>query len=61
MSRVCEICGKKPTVGNTVSHAKNRNKRRWLPNLKRAKLTIKGKTRYYKVCTRCLRTLQKNT
>ncbi len=60
MSRICEVCGKKPMVGNTVSHAKNRTKRRWLPNLKRAKLTLKGKTRYYKVCTRCLRTLQKS-
>lgn len=33
MSRVCEVTGKKPMTGNTVSHAKNRNKRRFLPNL----------------------------
>ena len=59
MSKVCEICGKKPMVGHRVSHAKNRTKRRWLPNLKRVRLTIKGSKRYYTICTRCLRTLQK--
>ncbi len=60
MARVCEICGKKPMVGNRVSHAKNRTKRRWLPNLRTAKLTYQGSTRYYKICMRCLRTFQKN-
>jgi large subunit ribosomal protein L28 len=33
MSRVCELSGKGPMSGNTVSHAKNRNRRRFLPNL----------------------------
>ncbi|MGO4910376.1 50S ribosomal protein L28 [Pseudorhodobacter sp. W20_MBD10_FR17] len=33
MSRVCELSGKGPMTGNTVSHAKNRNRRRFLPNL----------------------------
>jgi large subunit ribosomal protein L28 len=36
MSRCCEITGKKPLVGNTVSHANNKNKRRFLPNLQSA-------------------------
>ncbi|MBW2002890.1 MAG: 50S ribosomal protein L28, partial [Deltaproteobacteria bacterium] len=31
MSKVCEICGKKPVVGNNVSHAHNKTKRRWYP------------------------------
>ena len=61
MSRICEICGKKPLAGHNVSHAKNRNKRRWIPNLKRVKLTKAGSTRYYKICTRCLRSMQKST
>ncbi len=36
MSRVCEITGKKPMSGNNVSHANNRTKRRFLPNLQKA-------------------------
>jgi len=35
MSRVCEICGKKPTVGNNVSHANNKTKKIWYPNLQK--------------------------
>jgi len=35
MARKCDICGKGPTVGNTVSHAHNLNRRRWLPNLQK--------------------------
>ncbi len=33
MARVCQVTGKKPVAGNNVSHAKNRTKRRFLPNL----------------------------
>ena len=33
MAKKCEICGKGPVTGNNVSHAHNKNKRRWLPNL----------------------------
>ncbi|MEO2158847.1 MAG: 50S ribosomal protein L28, partial [bacterium] len=35
MSRVCYVCGKGPRTGNNVSHANNRTRRRWLPNLQR--------------------------
>lgn len=56
MSKVCEICGKKPAVGNNVSHAHNKNRRRWLPNLQNVKsMDDKGATRQIKVCTRCIR------
>jgi large subunit ribosomal protein L28 len=55
MPKVCEICGKGPTTGHNVSHAKNRTKRRWLPNLQRAKVIIEGKVKRINVCTRCLR------
>jgi len=55
MSKVCEICGKRPVVGNNVSHANNKTKRRWYPNLQTVKVTEKGRTRKIKVCTRCLR------
>ncbi|RPJ35240.1 MAG: 50S ribosomal protein L28 [Deltaproteobacteria bacterium] len=55
MARACEICGKRPQVGNTVSHANNRSKRRWYPNLQRVRAIQGGTTRRIRVCTRCLR------
>jgi large subunit ribosomal protein L28 len=56
MSKQCDICGKKPQVGNNVSHANNRNKRRFLPNLQKVRSQDKqGMVRRIDVCTRCLR------
>jgi len=55
MSRVCDICGKKPSVGNNVSHAHNLTKRRWLPNLKRVKVDVDGRTTHKTVCAKCLK------
>ncbi|MCX5913158.1 MAG: 50S ribosomal protein L28 [Deltaproteobacteria bacterium] len=55
MARACEICGKRPQVGNKVSHANNRSKRRWFPNLQRVRAIQGGTTRRIRVCTRCLR------
>ncbi len=55
MSRVCEVCGKGPVVGNNVSHANNKTKKVWYPNLQKIKIqTEKGSSRI-KICTRCLR------
>jgi large subunit ribosomal protein L28 len=55
MSRVCELTGKGPMSGNNVSHANNKTKRRWNPNLQRVRANIKGTVKYLRVCTRCLR------
>lgn len=55
MSRVCEVCGKKPQFGHNVSHAHNVTNRRWNPNLQRIKVNDNGSTRRMKVCTRCIR------
>jgi large subunit ribosomal protein L28 len=55
MSRVCDICGKHTTTGNTVSHAKNRARRTWRPNLLKIKTEAGGTTGTLKICTRCLR------
>jgi large subunit ribosomal protein L28 len=41
--------------GNNVSHAKNRTRRRWNPNLKKLKVIVKGSVKNMKVCTRCLK------
>ena len=56
MSRKCEVCKKGPMVGNTVSHAHNTNKRRWLPNLQKITVELDGKVRNAYVCTSCIRT-----
>jgi large subunit ribosomal protein L28 len=55
MSRICYVCGKHPGSGNNVSHANNRSKRRWLPNLQTAKIVDpEGARRRVRVCTSCL-------
>jgi len=52
---VCSICEKKKAVGNNVSHANNRTKRFFRPNLQRIRVqTPQGPKRMY-VCTRCIR------
>ena len=55
MSRVCEICGKKPLVGHNVSHAHNITKRRFNPNLQRVKTLQKGRVKKMMVCTSCIK------
>ncbi len=55
MSRVCEICGKKPMVGHNVSHAHNITKRRFNPNLQNVRALNKGKAKKMVVCTNCIK------
>ncbi len=55
MARRCEICGKGTTAGNNVSHAHNKTRRVWKPNLIKMKALIGGKTKSVKICARCLR------
>ncbi|RMF47343.1 MAG: 50S ribosomal protein L28, partial [Deltaproteobacteria bacterium] len=50
MAKVCEVCGKKPTTGNNVSHAHNKTRRVWYPNLQKVKaLQDNGQVRSMKV------------
>jgi large subunit ribosomal protein L28 len=49
MSRVCQVTGKGPIVGNHVSHANNKTKRRYLPNLQYRKLWVESENRYVKL------------
>jgi len=62
MSRICEITGKKVMVGNNVSHAKNRNKRKFYPNLHTKKFFVPetGETVILKVSASAIRTINKN-
>ena len=55
MAARCEICGKGPTAGQNVSHANNKTKRRFLPNLQRVRARVGASVRRVRVCTRCLR------
>jgi len=61
MSRVCELTGKRPVVGNTVSHANNRKRRRFLPNLHTQRFWLEGEKRWIslKVSGNGLRTIEK--
>jgi len=56
MSRTCELCGKKPSTGNNVSHAHNKTKRIFRPNIQNVNaLQSNGAVKAMKVCTRCIR------
>ncbi|MBQ7455997.1 MAG: 50S ribosomal protein L28 [Desulfovibrio sp.] len=56
MSKICAFCGKKPQVGNLVSHSNIKTKRRFNPNLQRVRHQFPdGTVRTISVCTRCIR------
>lgn len=61
MSRVCQVTGKRPSYGNTVSHANNKSRRRWLPNLHTHRFWLESEKRFVRlrVSTRGLRTIDK--
>jgi large subunit ribosomal protein L28 len=61
MSRICVVTGKKPLVGNTVSHANNKGKRRFLPNLQTHRFWSETLKRFValRVSTRAMRTIDK--
>ena len=62
MSRICEITGKKVMVGNNVSHANNKTKRKFYPNLQTKKFFVPetGETVVLKVSANAIRTIDKN-
>jgi len=62
MSKVCEISGKKPMSGNNVSHADNRTKRRFIPNLQNVKLYSGTLQKYINlnITIRTMKTVEKN-
>ncbi|HUP01006.1 MAG TPA: 50S ribosomal protein L28 [Gemmatimonadota bacterium] len=55
MAKVCVICGKAPRSGNTVSHANNKRRRRFLPNLQTVRARIDGAAQRVRVCAACIR------
>ncbi len=55
MAQRCEICGKKPGFGHTISHAHNVRKRRFKANLQTVNARVNGRPKKIKVCTSCLK------
>jgi large subunit ribosomal protein L28 len=55
MSKMCEICGKKPMVGSNVSHAHNVTKRRFNPNIQRVRGISNGSVKKMDVCANCIK------
>jgi large subunit ribosomal protein L28 len=55
MAKQCDICGKKPVTGNNISHAHNRTRRRWEPNLQSVRAKVGGQTKRLTVCAQCLK------
>ncbi|HMU64723.1 MAG: 50S ribosomal protein L28 [Nitrosomonas sp.] len=62
MARVCEVTGKKPMTGHHVSHANNKTKRRFLPNLQRRRFWVESENRWVtlRLTNAGLRTIDKN-
>ena len=61
MSRVCQVTGKRPMVGNNVSHANNKTRRRFLPNLQRHRFWVESENRFVRlrVSTKGMRIIDK--
>lgn len=61
MSRVCQVTGKRPITGNTVSHANNKRRRRFLPNLHTQRFWLESERRFVslRISTKGLRTIEK--
>ena len=55
MSFSCALCGKKPSVGNNVSHAHNLTNRRWNLNLQTVRAMVNGAAKRIRVCTSCIK------
>lgn len=61
MSKVCQVTGKRPVTGNNVSHANNKTKRRFLPNIQKRRYWVEEEQRYVtlKISTKAMRTIDK--
>jgi large subunit ribosomal protein L28 len=55
MAAVCEVCGKKPSFGMSVSHSHRRTPRRWNPNIQKVRAIVDGAPKRVHVCTSCIK------
>ena len=61
MSSRCELCGKGVAFGHNVSHSNRKTNRRWLPNIQKTSVLVNGARQRINACTRCMRTLRKQS
>ncbi len=59
MSRVCEICGKGKMSGHNVSHSNRKSNRTYEVNLQKTTITVDGKEKTVKACTKCIKSAKK--
>ncbi|MCL5950691.1 MAG: 50S ribosomal protein L28 [Chloroflexi bacterium] len=59
MAQRCDICGKSPMYGHSVSHSKHAVNRRFLPNITKRTIVYQGRKQRLNVCTKCLRTVNR--
>ena len=55
MAANCDVCGKSPSFGNSISHSHRRTSRRWNPNIQRVRALVKGSPKRLYVCTGCIK------
>lgn len=55
MAANCDVCGKRPSFGHSISHSHRRTKRRWNPNIQRVRAVVGSTTKRVDVCTGCLK------
>jgi large subunit ribosomal protein L28 len=55
MASVCQVCGKHPSFGKSISHSHRRTNRRWSPNVQRVRTLVNGAAKRVDVCTSCLK------
>jgi len=55
VAATCEICGKSPSFGNSISHSHRRTSRRWNPNIQRVRILVGGSRKRFNVCTSCIK------
>ncbi len=55
MASVCQLCGKKPSFGMSVSHSHVRTKRRWNPNVQKVRALVNGSSIRLFACTSCIK------
>ena len=55
MAANCDVCGKRPGFGHSISHSHRRTKRRWNPNIQSVRAKVNGAPKRVNVCTSCLK------
>jgi large subunit ribosomal protein L28 len=55
MAAHCDVCGKGPSYGHSISHSHVRTKRRWVPNIQRVRAIVSGTPKRVNVCTSCIK------